>query len=573
MIVLSLVVGVFGGLGSVMFRGIIGLIHNIAFYGTLSFHYEPTDHMAVSPWGAAIILVPVAGALLVTWIIRTLAPEARGHGVPEVMNAIYYRGGVISPMIMAAKALASAISIGTGGSVGREGPIIQIGSAFASTIGQFKAMPARQRVVLVSAGAASAIAATFNAPIGGLAFAIELMMVSISANTVSLVALATVTATYIGRLYSGLEPAFDIIGANAVSSDHIISLYALLLCVPLGMLMGATASLFIHSIYWAEDRFDAYFTNPYIRHGTGMLFVGVMIYVTALVTGEYHIAGVGYATISEILNHVLTNPWILLALFAGKLLATSLTLGSGASGGVFSPSLFLGATLGAAFGLLANTLLPGLGLQPAVFALAGMAAMISGTTGAVITAIAMVFEQTRDYSVMLPLIITVSLAYATRAWMTPETIYTLKLVRRGVTVPKGLQAALSGSRTAGRIMSRDFQVLDLADVENWQATHTPGESSEHTVLVSSGRIYGTAKEELRYLLRDSDREQLIDRNWFAVTPATTWPVLMRILKAKRAGQILVFDRRRTTDPQHLIGVITEHEIFAAARDEMELIER
>lgn len=573
MVLLALVVGIFGGLGSVVFRGVIAVIHNLAFYGTFSLDHDPIQPMAISPWGPGIIVVPVIGALLVTWITRTMAPEARGTGVPEVMNAIYYRGGIIHPMIMAAKALASAISIGTGGSVGREGPIIQIGSAFASTIGQVVSMPARQRVVLVSAGAAAAIAATFNTPIGGLAFAIELMLVSISARTVSLVALATVTATYIGRLYGGLEPTFGAANIASADADHLVSLYALLFCVPLGILMGATSALFIHAIFWSEDRFHAAFSNPYLRHASGMLAVGVMIYLTVLTTGEYHIAGVGYATIVEILQHILENPWLLLALFAAKLLATSLTLGSGASGGVFSPSLFLGATMGAAFGLLINAVLPDIGVEPAVFAVAGMAAMISGTTGAVITAIAMVFEQTRDYSAMLPLIVTVSLAYATRAKLTPETIYTLKLVRRGIRVPKGLQAALSGSRTAGSIMSRKFQVLDVDQLEDWQAVHKPGESPEHTVVADNKRIIGVAKEELRYLLRDSDRDHLIDRNYFSVTPLTPWPVLMRGLKAKQAERILVFRRRRTSSPDDLLGVITAREIFAAARDEMELIER
>lgn len=573
MIALALLVGTLGGFGAVLFRTIIAINHNLFFYGDFSLSYIPTLHMAPSIWGAGIILVPVVGALLVTWIIRTLAPEARGHGVPEVMNSIYYEGGVIRPAVMAAKALASAVSIGTGGSVGREGPIIQIGAAMASTLGQIINMPARQRVVLVSAGAAAGIAATFNAPIGGLAFAVELMMVSINARTVSLVALATVTATYIGRLYGGLAPTFDLPNLIAVEPDHLVSLYSLLLCIPFGVLMGGVSALFIQSIYWAEDRFDTFIKNQYLRHTTGMLGVGLMIYLTFYLTGEYHIAGVGYATIMEILSNLLANPWLLLCLFAAKLIVTSLTLGSGASGGVFSPSLFLGATLGGAFGAAVQALLPGLGVGPVVFALAGMAGMISGTTGAVITAIVMVFEQTRDYSAMLPLIITVSLAYATRARLTPETIYTLKLVRRGLSVPQGLEAALSSSRLAGSFMSLDFQVVTIDNLDEWQATYRPGESPKHTVVVKDGEIYGMATEELRYLIHDADITRLIDRNCFPVTILTPWAVLMRGIKAKQAERVLVFRKRRTTQVKDLVGVITAREIFASARDEMELVER
>lgn len=572
MVCLALLVGVFGGIGSVLFRMIIGLCHNIFFFGRISLDYEPLNHTAPSPMGALIILVPVVGAVIVTWIIKTLAPEARGHGVPEVMNAIYYREGRIRPMLVGAKAVASAVSIGTGGSVGREGPIIQIGSAFASTLGQIINMPARQRVVLVSAGAAAGIAATFNAPIGGLAFAMELMLVSISARTVSLVALATVTATYIGRFYTGMHPTFNVPGLINTAYDHVLTFYSLLLCVPLGLIMGLVATLFIHSIYWAEDHFDDKIKNQYLRHMGGMLMVGVTIYLLMQTTGHYYVDGVGYATIMDILTNTLTNPALLLVLFAAKLLATSLTLGSGASGGIFSPSLFLGATFGAAFGAVMAPLFPSAHLDPVIFAIAGMAAMISGTTGAVITAITMMFEQTYDYSAMLPVIITVALAYAVRSRLTPESIYTLKLVRRGVTLPKGLQAAVSSSRVAASIMSRDFQVIERDNLSEWQATHRPGESPRYTIIAENEQLYGIARDELSYLMDTTDLENLVDRNIFMVTAMTAWPVLMRGIKKTQSDVVLVMRRRRSNDVKDIIGVITAREIFSATRDEMELVE-
>ena len=155
MFLLALVVGVFGGLGAIVFRSIIALFQNIFFYGNFALSYDPDAHIEPSPFGAFIILVPVVGAILVTWITRTLAPEARGHGVPEVLGAIYHRRGHISPVVVLAKSLASAISVGTGGSVGREGPIIQIGSAFGSTLGQLTRIPTRQRITLIGAGAAA----------------------------------------------------------------------------------------------------------------------------------------------------------------------------------------------------------------------------------------------------------------------------------------------------------------------------------------------------------------------------------------------------------------------------------
>ncbi len=173
---LAIVVGIITGFGAVAFRALIGLIHNIAFLGSFSIEYDASVFTPPSPWGAFIILVPVIGGPIVTFLITNFAPEARGHGVPEVMDAIYYREGVIRPVVALIKSLASALSIGTGAAVGREGPIIQIGAALGSTLGQVIRMAPWQRITLVAAGAGAGIAATFNTPIGGVMFAIELMM-------------------------------------------------------------------------------------------------------------------------------------------------------------------------------------------------------------------------------------------------------------------------------------------------------------------------------------------------------------------------------------------------------------
>lgn len=572
MFTLALLVGVFGGFGSILFRNIIAFIHNLFFLGRFSLEFDPDAHMAHSPWGIGVIMVPVAGAVLVTWLTKRLAPEARGHGVPEVMNAIYYRGGRIRPVVVAAKALTSAISIGTGGSVGREGPIIQIGSAFGSTLGQVIRMPARQRIVLVSAGAAAGIAATFNAPIGGLAFAIELMLVSISARTVSLVAVATVTATYIGRFWSGLEPSFDIPNLVTFNTNAVGGL-TLLLCVPLGILMGLAAVLFIRSIYWFEDRFEEHIKNAYLRHVLGMLLLGIMIYMFLEYTGEYYVGGVGYGTIMDVLAGTLTDPLFLLVLFVGKLLATGLTLGSGASGGVFSPTLFLGATLGAAFGRFAMLLFPDAGLDPVIFTVAGMGAIVGGTTGAVLTAITMTFEQTHDYSAMLPLILTIGLAYVVRVKLCSESVYTLKLSRRGVGVPQGLQAAISNSFYARTIMSKDYQVVPLEDIADWQANHSPGGTGpRYTIFTKEGEIYGLGREDLQYLMRDERPESLIDCDFFLVTSSTSWPVLMRGLRAKGISTALVTSKRSSRKAEDLIGVITSREISHTATHGADLVD-
>jgi len=343
--VLAVIVGVAAGFGAVVFRDFIAFVHNLSFLGRFSLVYDATRHTPASHMGMWIILVPVAGALVVAFLVSKFAPEARGHGVPEVMDAMYYKRGVIRPLVGAIKAVASSISIGTGGAVGREGPIIQIGASFGSSLSQWLGLKQWQRMTLIACGAAGGIAATFNTPIGGVLFAIELIMPEISMRTLVPVALATGTATAIGREFFGDHPSFWIPHLTVVSSS-VLSPWSIIAYLVYGLALGCVSAVFTRSIYVMEDVFNKLPSNYYLRHGTGMLLVGIMIYLFARYTGHYYVEGVSYATVQDILEKTLTNPWILLLLMAAKLLATSLTLGSGGSGGIFSPALFLGATLG-----------------------------------------------------------------------------------------------------------------------------------------------------------------------------------------------------------------------------------
>src|SRR5271169_3519323 len=460
---LSLAVGLVAGFGAVVFRDLIGVFHNLLFLGRFSLYYDANIHTAPSPWGAWVIFVPVLGAVGVAYLVKTFAPEAKGHGVPEVMDAIYYNDGKIRPVVAVIKSLASALSIGSGGSVGREGPIIQIGAAFGSTLGQLIAMPVRQRALLIAAGAGGGIAATFNTPIGGIAFAVELMLPFATPLSLLGVALSCVTATYIGRAFFGVLPSFNVPSLSLIEGGDL-ALSVLPWFALFGLILGVLAWLLTRGIYWFEDLFDAMPGNYYTRHISGMLLVGLVMYGFMAFSeryfgqpNHYYVEGVGYATIIDILRGELTASGFLLLLVVAKLLVTCLTLGSGASGGVFSPAMFLGAALGGCFGSTLLHFLPDLPMTPAHFAYAGMAGMVGGTTGAVLTGTIMIFEMTRDYTVILPVILTVALATAVRAWLSPATIYTLKLVRRSAIVPQGLQARMEVK--SRHVMTADFRLL------------------------------------------------------------------------------------------------------------------
>ncbi len=490
---LAIFTGLVAGVGAILFRALIAFFHNLFFLGTVSLHYDTNIHTPAGPWGPWIILAPVLGGLLVAFLVKNFAPEAKGHGVPEVIDSIYHGRAIIRPVVSVVKAFASALSIGSGAAVGREGPIIQIGSAFGSTLGQLARLPQWQRTALIGCGAGGGIAATFNTPIGGLLFAIEIILPEISSRTLIPVALATGAATFVGRAAFGDSPAFDVpplIIARAVQATPM-SLAAYLL---LGLLLGLAAMVYIRSIYAAEDFFDRIPGNYYTRHALGMLTFGVMMYCFQRFAGHYYVQGVGYATVQEILSQHLLVPAFLLLLFAAKLLATSLALGSGASGGIFSPSLFLGATLGSAYAILVNRFLPDVGLDVAATAMIGMAGVVAGATAAVVTAIVMVFEMTRDYNVVIPLMITASVAYGVRRVLLRDSIYTLKLTRRGRTLPDSCQTNLYLMYTARDALDVPMLHRPMTDPSPLRHAIKVRGRRPHIVAVHEGRVAGILAE-------------------------------------------------------------------------------
>jgi chloride channel protein, CIC family len=488
----AVLVGVITGFGAVAFRALIAFIHNLLFLGQFSFFYDANTHTPASPWGIFVILVPVVGAVLVTLLVTKFAPEARGHGVPEVMDAIYYSEGRIRPVVAAVKSLASAIAIGSGSAVGREGPIIQIGASLGSTIGQIIPLAAWQRITLVGAGAGAGIAATFNTPIGGVMFAVELMMPEVSVRTFLPVALATGTATYIGRLYFGLEPAFRMPPPLALP-HHPTSFGALLLFVVLGALIGLAATGFIKGLHWLEDIFE-HIRNSYLRHVLGMLVVGIIFYALFCGFGHYYVEGVGYATIQDVLLGSLAAAPLLALLFVGKLAATTLSLGSGSSGGIFSPSLFMGATLGGAFGAAANIAFPWLNLSVPAFGIVGMAAMVGGGTGAAMTAVTMIFEMTRDYDIVMPMIIAVAISIGVRRLLSPENIYTIKLVSRKHFIPKALHANMFLVHQARDVMDRDILLLSADSSFDAFLLESKQENKlRHVVVTNDGKVVGVLR--------------------------------------------------------------------------------
>jgi chloride channel protein, CIC family len=569
MVLSAIAVGLIAGFGAVLFRGMIGGFHNLLFLGQLSFDYDANVHTPASPWGAWIIAVPVVGAIGVAFLVKTFAPEAKGHGVPEVMDAIYYQGGKIRAIVAAVKSVASALSIGSGGSVGREGPIIQIGAAFGSTVGQVIAMPVRQRAILIAAGAGGGIAATFNTPIGGIVFAVELMLPVVNPLSLLCVALSSVTATFIGRSFFGVLPSFNV-PALALVEGPGVPLAVFPWFILFGLVMGLMAWIMTRGIYWFEDLFDAMPGNYYSRHISGMLLVGLILYGFMSFSSpwfgqpnHYYVQGVGYATIMDILRGEQTAVGFLLLLGFVKLLVTCLTLGSGASGGVFSPSMFMGAALGGCLGSALVQLFPGLSVNPVHFAYAGMAAMVGGTTGAAVTATIMVFEMTRDYTVILPVILTVVLASTVRQWLSPATIYTLKLLRRGHVVPQGLQAWMGELRSKD-VMSSDFLLLSEGEASDDKVVRQALLRGQ-VVVVTGPDHQARGVIDVESQFEGAERRLASSPvNCVIVTPDLRYDEVLRALDEAHARVALVARVSVATGKQEVLGVITQRQIARVA---------
>jgi len=574
---LSILVGVVAGLGAVAFRGLIAIFHNLLFLGKFSIVYDANVHTPLSPWGSLVIFVPVIGAAGVAFLVQNFAPEAKGHGVPEVMDTIYYHKGMIRPVVALIKSLASALSIGSGGSVGREGPIAQIGASFGSTVGQVLHMPTYQRIILIAAGTGGGIAATFNTPVGGVLFAVELMLHEISVKTIVPVVITTATATYIGQLFFGPHPSF-VIPSFERPYFHLDNPLLLLSYVGLGVLLGVASTIFIKSIYGFEDFFEKRIKgNYYLRHMIGMFLIGIILYILMARFGHYYIEGVGYATVQEVLTGTLLQPDLLLFLFLLKLFATSLTLGSGASGGIFSPSLYLGATLGGVYGVILRQIFPGMAIDPPAFAVAGMAGMAGGTTGAPVTAIVMIFEMTLNYNVIIPMTITVALSYGVRTMLSKESIYTMKLARRGHIIPQVLQANLHHLRRAHDVMETQFLALPASKKLNEFAqimSQQPGLSI--LVVGDDGRtIIGVLLKDvlLKTLIESKETVtlgEIAKRDYVAVTDQATLFEVIDKMHFQHVSVALVTDSSGPTSASNVKGLITKEQIGEATTEGIDL---
>ena len=558
----SLLVGLGTGGGAIVFSWMIDLMTRF-FYGTLG--PALPDHLI-------LVVGPALGGLVVGPLVYRFAREAKGHGVPEVMEAVALKGGRIRPIVALIKSVASAVTIGSGGSAGREGPIVQIGSALGSTVGQVFRMSDERIRNLVACGAAGGIAATFNAPIAGVMFALEVILGEFSARYFATVVISSVTASVISRMAFGNMPAF------AVPAYDLVNPVGLLFHSLLGLLAAFVAVGFTRILYWFEDLFDAWkrFPEP-LKASVGGALLGVvgLLYYGMAERGGWQVPGEpvaffggGYPAMDWVLASQGTVG-ILLLLVLLKTLATSLTIGSGGSGGVFAPSLFVGAMLGGAFGQVVHGLFPTVTAPSGAYAVVGMAAVFAGAARAPITAVLIIFEMTDDYRLILPLMLATVISTVLAEHLNKESIYTLKLSRRGVRLERGRDIDVMQGVLVGEAMTTDVQTI-RADAELQELERVFDETHRHgfPVVDQAGELLGMVT--LQDLARARERAgwqqrpvgDIATRALLTVYPDEPMWVALKRLGTRDVGRLPVVDRQ---NPRRLLGLIRREDIVRAYR--------
>lgn len=579
LMLMSVAVGAATGFAAVFFIRLISIIHQFAFGGVAA-----TLPALGRLW---LIVIPVCGALIGGPIIVFFASEAKGHGVPEVMQALILRGGRIRPRVAIAKIISSALCIGTGGSAGREGPIVQVGSTLGSTLGQWLGFSDERTKNLVACGAAAGIAATFNAPIAGIIFAIEVLLCEIQVTVFGNVVIAAVSASIVSQFFLGTSPAFS------VPSYTMHSPWEILLYIILGLLAALVGIFFIRLLDFFETLFDKMKMPQLVKPAIGALMLGVLAFfyphISSMMTvfpGDSrlglplldnvpHVYGSGFDFIATVLQGEVSFGLLLMLIFL-KPLATSFTLGSGNSGGVFAPSLFTGAMLGGAFGYMIKYLFPALPIEIGAYALVGMAAVFAAAARAPLTAMLIVFEMSNDYMLILPLMAAGMTASFVANWLYSDSIYTIKLTKRGIHFEQGRDMDIMQGVMVEEVMNHSPVSVNgeqnLAELfAIFQETRLHG----FPVVDQENKLYGfVSYQDMERTIQNIDRT--VDRKnvplkdikvWDVATPqpVTVFPdeqiwVAIKKMAPRDLARIPVVSRQ---DPETMVGLISRSDILKA----------
>ena len=499
-----------------------------------------------------IAFIPVLGGLIVGLLQVYFIGIERHHGVAGIIESVALSGGRLRWWRIPAKTIASAVSIGAGASVGPEDPSVQIGSNLGSMFGTLLRMSEERIRTLVAAGGAAGVASAFNAPIAGVFFAVEIILGEIGTSALGVVVLSSVIASVFTQAVSGAQPAFS------VPSYAFNSPWELILYFVLGLIAGPVSALYVKFLYWSQDFFHGL---NFPRWGKPAI-AGALVGAVGIFLPE--IFGEGYQVIGDVLNGRSGILGLLFALMIAKLIMTPVSIGGGFAGGVFAPALFIGAMLGGGLGLIAQSLFPSLNIVPGAFAMVGMAAVLAGAVHAPLTAILLLFEMTRDYRIILPLMFAVIISLLISRWIESDSVYMLGLARKGIRIERGRDLEVLERITVDEVMSEsspflreNTSVKEAIDYMTEQRVHGV------PVLTSRGELYGIVT---MHDIRDSDldhEEKIGDicaRDLLVTYPDETIGAALRSMSVRDVGRMPVVSRE---NPKMLVGLLRRSDAIRA----------
>ncbi len=405
-IILSIVIGLIGGIGAVIFRALISLSR---------------DYLFLRAFKDYFFLSPMVGAFIVGFLVENFATEAKGHGIPQIIEAVRYKFGLMRKRVAVVEIIAASITIGSGGSAGREGPIAQIGAGFASVFSQILKLRPKDTRLMVTSGLVAGISATFNAPIGGLLFGLEILSPEIDASKLINLLLSSVTGKIVATYFLGDYPAFYIPYTITFTNINEI-IFIIILAFAVGIIGSFWVKLF--------DTFETWSDNISLPLYVKTAFFGVVVGLIGFTHMEYGILGIGYGAVNSFFLGEIAGIYILFMIAILKMIATIFTVGSGTTGGIFAPSLIIGTFLGAGLGYVFDTIAPLIVNDPKLYALVGMASYFTAVAKVPLTTLVMIPEMTQNYSIFVPIMIANAISYVTSLMILgKESIYTLKLDR------------------------------------------------------------------------------------------------------------------------------------------------
>jgi CIC family chloride channel protein len=549
LVVLAVTIGLVTALGFILFVRLLQLATWLTFDG---------GRWLLAVLGPYhVILLPALGGLIVGPLLSRFAPEAKGSGVPQIMMAVVQRGGRIRGRVVPAKIVASALTVGSGGSAGTVGPMVQVGAGVGSVLGQLlKASDTRVRA-FVACGVAAGLAATLNAPIAGAMFALEVFIGHFSAEF-ALIILASLTSSVLSRAVFGNFPSFAIPPYDLISERELI-FYACL-----GVLSAAGARGFVWTMYTVERRFRAWHVPEALKPAAGGLLVGGMGYLLP------QILGAGFPAMEAALEVRL--PFVLLAFLGpAKMLGTALTLGSGGSGGVFAPSLFIGAMVGGVWGAVVHHLFPNITAFYGAYALVGMGATFGAAAQAPLTGILLLFEMTNDYRIILPLMLATILSSVLYRAGNPDSIYTLALTRLGLVFGSGQEMGImTSTRVSAALTHRLLSVPPDMRIRDFRREVERTKHAWFPVVNGAGELVGvmTAQDANRAVEQGQGEvplENYMTREIVSVTPLDTLHEVIRRFGVRDLGHLPVVD---PGNPRRLVGIISRLHVLRAYNREL-----